>query len=346
MKRFLFACLLLIATVAHGAPAPVTVIVSQQPTASVRIDDGSSPAVSIRIPNSDVLSIVTAGPQGIPGPPGATGTQGSAGATGPAGPQGAAGAPGPAGADGTAGPNLITTGTVTPLSGLLKGNGSNVATATPGTDYLVTQVNSDWSASSGAAKILNKPAIPQACVDVYDGVPGPTGAAGAAGPAGANGASGANGKTVLNGYGAPSNGIGVDGDFFLDTQNAHLYGPKTSGVWGGYIDLVGPQGPQGLPGASASITQTAVLGVLDDATDGSVLWVQQGATEQATDAKMGVKDRPGNAKQWVDSNGTMVRQCITADSAPAFKVLSSGGAVIYSVACDNTMTFTGAVTIK
>src|SRR6185369_2104627 len=208
------------------------------------------------------------------------------------------------------------------------------------------QVNADWTSSGSVAEILNKPEIPIACVNVYDGrdgAAGPTGATGATGPAGTNGL---DGKTVLNGFGAPGGGLGVDGDFYLDTANAHLYGPKAAGAWGTYIDLVGPQGPQGPPGPSASVTQSAVLGALDDATDGAVAWVQQGPTEQATDAKIGVKDRLGNAKEWVDSNGTMVRQCITSDSAPAFKMLSSTGTVIYSVACDNTMTFTGTVTIK
>lgn len=37
----------------------------------------------------------------------------------------------------------------------------------------------------------------------------------------------------LSGVGAPSNSIGIDGDFYLDTSNVgNYYGPKTAGVWG------------------------------------------------------------------------------------------------------------------
>jgi hypothetical protein len=223
------------------------------------------------------------------------------------------------------------------------------------------QVNSDWASSSGLSQILNRPSFTRGYdgheVEVqnngtyiqwrYAGATSWNNLIAVSAITGSNGTNGTNGKTVLNGTGAPSNGLGTDGDFYLDTANAHLYGPKASGAWPGiYVDLVGPQGVQGPPGPAGNVDNAAVRGALDDPIDGVTVWVQQGPTEQATNAKIGVKDTIGNAKQWVDGNGTMVRQCITADSAPAFKMISSGGAVIYSVACDNTMTFTGAVTIK
>jgi hypothetical protein len=62
------------------------------------------------------------------------------------------------------------------------------------------------------------------------------------------GSPGADGKTVRNGVGAPSNGLGVDGDFYIDTQADTIYGPKTLGAWGSPTSLVGPQGDQGVPG--------------------------------------------------------------------------------------------------
>lgn len=52
---------------------------------------------------------------------------------GVAGPTGATGATGP---EGPAGPNSVTSSTTTTLTGILKGNGSVVGTATAGTDYL------------------------------------------------------------------------------------------------------------------------------------------------------------------------------------------------------------------
>ena len=97
------------------------------------------------------------------------------------------------------------------------------------------------------------------------GIPGPTGpagATGATGPAGANGTNGTNGtngsngsngadgKTVRSGSGAPSGGLGVDGDFYINTAANTIYGPKTSGSWGSPTSLVGPTGATGSTGAS------------------------------------------------------------------------------------------------
>lgn len=47
------------------------------------------------------------------------------------------------------------------------------------------------------------------------------------------------GKTILNGAGAPSNSIGLDGDFYFDTTNLYFYGPKTAGAWGSPLTLSG-----------------------------------------------------------------------------------------------------------
>lgn len=78
------------------------------------------------------------------------------------------------------------------------------------------------------------------------------GAAGADGADGAAGADGADGKTILNGAGAPSNGLGVDGDFYIDTVASALYGPKAGGVWGSATSLIGPQGTAGADGADGA----------------------------------------------------------------------------------------------
>lgn len=54
-------------------------------------------------------------------------------------------------------------------------------------------------------------------------------------------------NTILNGIGAPSKSIGIDGDFYIDVKNSKLYGPKYKGSWPEPISL---KGPQGLPGAN------------------------------------------------------------------------------------------------
>jgi hypothetical protein len=85
-----------------------------------------------------------------------------------------------------------------------------------------------------------------------------------AGERGANGTNGVDGKTVHNGAGAPSGGLGVDGDFYIDTTADAIYGPKASGAWGSPTSLIGPAGA-GAAGANADMTRsstsTAAIGL-------------------------------------------------------------------------------------
>ena len=92
------------------------------------------------------------GVEGPQGPQGEQGPAGKDGAPGPQGPQGPAGedstVPGP---QGYPGPNLVGSTTATNLTGLLKGNGATVTTATASTDYLVPGDLSSYLTSSTAA---------------------------------------------------------------------------------------------------------------------------------------------------------------------------------------------------
>jgi hypothetical protein len=58
---------------------------------------------------------------------------------------------------------------------------------------------------------------------------------------GTSGPQGGRGTGILNGTTAPNNTIGILGDFFLNTTNMNLYGPKTDSGWGTPTDLVGSQ---------------------------------------------------------------------------------------------------------
>lgn len=51
------------------------------------------------------------------------------------------------------------------------------------------------------------------------------------------GPQGPRGSGVLNGSGPPDNVTGIYGDFYLNTDNLNLYGPKTSDGWGTPVDL-------------------------------------------------------------------------------------------------------------
>lgn len=78
------------------------------------------------------------------------------------------------------------------------------------------------------------------------------------------GPAGTNGNTVINGADAPSIFIGQVGDFYIDTKNSKLYGPKTfSSGWGAPISLIGPAGatgPQGSTGPTGATGSTGATG--------------------------------------------------------------------------------------
>jgi len=92
---------------------------------------------------------------------------------------------------------------------------------------------------------------------------------------------GADGKTILNGSGAPSGG--VDGDFWIDTANNRIYGPKASGTWpGSYTSLVGPTGSTGSTGATGAAGSTGATGP-QGATGGySSEWIYDTGTGSGT----------------------------------------------------------------
>lgn len=75
---------------------------------------------------------------------------------------------------------------------------------------------------------------------------GPQGPVGPEGPVGPQGPAGADGRTILHGTVNPSNAIGSDGDFYINTSTNMLFGPKASGTWPAGVSLVGPQGQPGI----------------------------------------------------------------------------------------------------
>lgn len=163
------------------------------------------------------------GPQGVPGE---DGTDGVDGAPGTDGTDGAAGAPG----------SQILTGSGAPDNSLGVENDFYIDTVT-GNYY--KKGASVWGASLGNLK------GPQG-IPGTDGTDGEDGAPGTPGAAGADGADGTN---FLSGAGAPSNGLGADGDTYVNVSNGDLY-KKAAGSWGSVIGNV--KGPQGDPGAAGA----------------------------------------------------------------------------------------------
>ena len=55
-------------------------------------------------------------------------------------------------------------------------------------------------------------------------------------------------NTVLNGKGAPTSKIGVNGDFYIDVATFNIYGPKANNKWPAPVSLRGPAGAAGVDG--------------------------------------------------------------------------------------------------
>lgn len=54
---------------------------------------------------------------------------------------------------------------------------------------------------------------------------------------GENGKDGQDGNGILNGRGVPTSGLGQIGDFYFDTENLAIYGPKATSGWGSPANL-------------------------------------------------------------------------------------------------------------
>jgi hypothetical protein len=64
------------------------------------------------------------------------------------------------------------------------------------------------------------------------------------------GATGSSGNTIWNGTSAPSNAVGANGDFYINTATSTIYGPKAAGAWPAGVSLVGATGATGQAGAT------------------------------------------------------------------------------------------------
>jgi hypothetical protein len=74
---------------------------------------------------------------------------------------------------------------------------------------------------------------------------------------GPQGSAGNNGNTLNHGTGAPSSGVGNNGDFYIDTSANNIYGPKAAGAWGSATSLIGLQGSAGSNGNTILTTSGA-----------------------------------------------------------------------------------------
>ncbi len=132
------------------------------------------------------------------------GPMGPMGPEGPMGPQGENGPEGPAGNDGS----VLYSGTDDPLTGT--GQDGDYYLNTTSGELFGPKTAGEWTDS-----FMLK---------------------------GEDGEDGEDGNTILSGTETPDQATGVDGDFYLDTDDILLYGPKTSNAWGAGLELKGADG--------------------------------------------------------------------------------------------------------
>lgn len=172
------------------------------------------------------------------------------------------------------------------------------------------------------------------------GVQGPTGATGAQGPAGPQGATGAtgaqgiqgpqgvagtngtngvDGKTILNGTSNPSTALGTTGDFYINTTNNTLFGPKTVSGWGSGTSLVGPQGTAGATGPQGATGATGATGA--QGPQGATGFLQNGTSTGNTPYWNGTQWVVNSSNIYNDGGGVGIGT--TPDASAKLDVSSS-----------------------
>jgi hypothetical protein len=150
---------------------------------------------------------------------GATGAQGAQGPSGAAGPTGAAG-------------DQWFTGTVAPSASAP--SGAKIG------DYYLNTTNGNYYEKVDVAD-------PGAWL-LIGNLKGPQGDLGPPGPQGTQGPAGSAGARWYSGTGAPSSGLGLIGDWYLNDANGDIYEKTGTTAWTLRDNLTGPQGIQGTQG--------------------------------------------------------------------------------------------------
>ena len=76
-------------------------------------------------------------------------------------------------------------------------------------------------------------------------------------------------NTLLSGKGAPKSTKGIDGDFYIDTSNMNIYGPKANDKWPAPVPLKGAPGTNGTNGSNGATGATGAKGTSTTGSDGA-----------------------------------------------------------------------------
>lgn len=125
------------------------------------------------------------------------------------------------------------------------------------------------------------------------GPSGADGVDGADGADGADGSNGADGAMMRSGTGAPSNGLGANGDTYIATDTGGLY-TKSGGTWSLAGSLIGPQGPTGPAAIPAIVTETTTARTLQASDFGKLLRCTNGSAVAIT-LNTGLAVTPGDS---------------------------------------------------
>lgn len=212
--------------------------------AQIQTDEGHVLIDAVSL-TSSAIAVIAAAVGVVQGPAGPTGPQGIQGPQGVAGPTGATGPAGPTGSTGAQGPQGIQGLSFEPDAVGTFAQRSNFDAQAQGFAYLATDL----------AQIYYRLGVSGWSSGISWGQ-GPTGATGPQGPAGTNGTNGATWRTAS---GVPSNSLGVNGDFYLDSFSGTYY-LKTSGAYVSQGSLRGAQGPQGPTGPAGATGPAGPVG--------------------------------------------------------------------------------------
>ena len=76
-------------------------------------------------------------------------------------------------------------------------------------------------------------------------------------------------NSLLSGKGAPKATIGINGDFYIDTNKMNIYGPKTKGKWPASVSLKGTPGTNGTNGTNGTTGTTGAKGTSTPGSNGA-----------------------------------------------------------------------------
>lgn len=115
-------------------------------------------------------------------------------------------------------------------------------------------VGSTTTGAPGSSAAVTNSGTPEAVVLDFTIPRGDVGAPGSPGSPGAPGSPGTPGAVWYAGSGAPSGGLGVNGDFYLNATNGDVY-EKISGTWTVVANIKGPAGS-----GSGTVTSVTIAG--------------------------------------------------------------------------------------